>query len=82
MESDCVIHLKNGDYALIEFKLGRDKIDDGAANLIKLNNLIEDAIKKDRVKMKKPKFLAVITGIENAYTREDGVKVLPIGCLR
>ena len=26
--------------------------------------------------------LAVITGGEMAYTREDGVKVIPIGCLR
>ncbi len=82
LESDCVIHLKNGDYALIEFRLGRNKIDEGASNLIKLNNLIEKAIKEDKVKMRKPKFLAVITGTELAYTRKDGVKVLPIGCLR
>ncbi len=32
--------------------------------------------------MKQPSFLAIITGGELAYTRKDGVKVIPIGCLR
>lgn len=32
--------------------------------------------------MKEPKFLAVITATRYVYTRKDGVKVLPIGCLR
>lgn len=82
LEADCVLHLENGDYALIEFKLGRTKIDEGAKNLIKLNNLIEKKIIEDNLKIKKPKFLAVITGGKFAYAREDGVKVLPIGVLR
>ena len=29
-----------------------------------------------------PSFLAVVTGTEYAYTREDGVHVVPLGCLR
>ena len=32
--------------------------------------------------MRQPKFLAIITGGEFAYTRSDGIKILPIGCLR
>jgi len=82
LESDCVIHLKNGDYALIEFKLGRNNIDYGAENLLKLDKLIKKNIKEKDLNMKEPKFLAVITGTKFAYTREDGVKVLPIGCLK
>ena len=82
LEADCVIHLKNGDYALIEFKLGRNNIDQGAINLLKLENLIKRNIKEKNLKMKEPKFLAVITGTKYAYTRDDGVKVLPIGVLR
>lgn len=82
LEADCVIHLKNGDYALIEFKLGRDKIDYGAENLLKLDKLIKKNIKEKNLRMKEPKFLAVITGTKYAYTRDDGVKVLPIGCLK
>ena len=33
-------------------------------------------------KMDNPSFLAVLTGGKDAYTRRDGVKVIPIGCLR
>lgn len=76
LEADCILHLRNGDYALIEFKLGNKEIDKGAKNLLELNDLIKTK------NMREPKFLAIITGGEFAYTREDGVKVLPIGCLR
>ena len=70
------------DYALIEFKLGSNKIDEGAENLLKLEGLIKRNIREKNLKMKEPKFLAVVTGTKYAYTREDGVKVLPIGVLR
>ena len=32
--------------------------------------------------MKEPNFLAIVTGGQLAYTRNDGVKVIPIGCLK
>lgn len=82
LEADCVLHLKNGDYALIEFKLGNAYIDEGAKHLLKLKNILEENINEKNLKMKKPKFLAIITGTEFAYTRKDGVKVIPIGCLK
>lgn len=42
LECDCVIHLKNGSYGLVEIKLGGDKlIEDGAANLLKLKDKME-----------------------------------------
>ena len=82
INADCVIHLKNGDYALIEFKLGKNNIDYGAKNLLKLDELIKKNIKEKNLNMKEPSFLAVVTGTKFAYTREDGVKVLPIGVLR
>ncbi|WP_405268793.1 ATP-binding protein [Methanobrevibacter sp.] len=76
LEVDCVLTLSDGKYALIEFKVGRNEIDDAANNLKKLKNvLIEDGVQE-------PSFLAVVYGGELAYTRRDGVKVLPIGCLR
>ena len=75
LEADCVIHLENGDYALIEFKLGSDEIEKGAKNLLKLKNLLKEK------NFKEPKFLAVITGGKYAYTTENNVKVIPIGCL-
>ena len=77
VEVDCVVHLHDGRYALIECKLGKSKIEEGAQNLLKVNKLIED---NDQIR--NPSFLAVLTGGEIAYTREDGVKVIPIGCLK
>lgn len=77
LECDAVIHLRNGNYGLIEIKLGGDKtIEEGANNLLKLSSII------DTDKMKKPSFLMVLTGINNiSYQRQDGIYVVPIGTL-
>ena len=74
---DCVVHLNDGRYALIECKLGQSKIEEGAQNLLKINKLIES-----NNQVRNPSFLAVLTGGNIAYTRKDGVKVIPIGCLK
>ena len=78
LECDTVIHLRNGSFGLIEIKLGGDKlIEEGAKNLKTFSNKI------DTNKMKAPSFLMVLTGTGNfAYKREDGVYVVPIGCLK
>lgn len=78
LECDAVVHLRNGQYGLIEIKLGGDKlINEGAANLLKL------AKKIDTSKMQNPAFLMVLCGVAPfAYRREDGVFVVPIGCLK
>ena len=79
LECDTVLHLRNGQYGLIEIKLGGDElINDGASALKTL------ADKIDTTKMKKPSFLMVLTAVGDfAYQRkEDGVFVIPIGCLR
>lgn len=77
LEVDCIVHLRDGRYGLFECKLGSTKIEEGAQHLLEINNLIE---KNDDVD--NPTFLAVLTGGKDAYTRPDGVKVIPIGCLR
>ena len=82
LEADCVVYLSDGRYALIEFKLGNREIDKGAENLLKLKKLIKNSVKNKKIDLEEPSFLAVITGGEMAYTRADGVKVIPIGCLR
>ncbi len=78
LECDAVIHLRNGKYGLIEIKLGGDNnIEAGAKTLKTLANKI------DSDKMKAPSFLMVLTGTTKyAYRREDGVIVVPIGCLK
>lgn len=78
LECDAVIHLRNGAYGLIEIKLGGDDaIEYGAQTLKKLRDKI------DTDKMQAPAFLMVLNGTgKYAYQREDGVYVVPIGCLR
>ena len=68
---------------MIEFKLGSREIEDGANHLLQLNQLIKKYNEKEaQVPLREPDLLMVITGGEMAYTREDGVKIVPIGTLR
>ncbi len=78
LECDAVIHLRNGSYGLIEIKLGGDTlIDEGAKALTTL------AADIDTTRMKSPSFMMVLTGIGDfAYQRDDGVFVVPVGCLK
>ena len=77
LECDAVVHLRNGSYGLIEIKLGGEKlISEGVDNLLALSGII------DTSKMKQPSFLMVLTGGEYAYRRDDGILVVPIGCLK
>ena len=79
LECDAVVHLRNGQYGLIEIKLGGDSlIKEGAKTLNELANQV------DTTRMKSPSFKMILTATgEYAYRRtEDGIYVVPIGCLR
>ena len=78
LECDTVVHLRNGNYGLIEIKLGGDKlIAEGVSTLKSL------ASKIDTTKMKSPSFLMILTASGGfAYRREDGVYIVPIACLK
>lgn len=78
LECDTVIHLRNGSYGLAEIKLGGQKlIEEGAANLKAL------AAKIDTTKMPAPSFMMIVVGVGDfAYRREDGIFIVPIGCLK
>ncbi len=83
LETDAVLRIANGQFALIEFKLGSSEIEEGAQHLIEVQNLIREYNKKEKqVPLREPDLLIVITGGQLAYTREDGVKVIPLACLR
>ena len=75
-EADAILHFNNGKWAAIEVKLGNRAVEDGAENLKRFVDQV------DQKSMNKPSFLAVITGTGYAYRREDGIYVIPIGCLR
>ncbi len=78
LECDAVLHLRNGNYGLVEIKLGGSQaIEKGAATLTAL------ASKIDTTKMKAPAFMMVLTAIgDYAYQRKDGIYVVPVGCLK
>jgi hypothetical protein len=78
LECDAVVHLRNGAYGLVEIKLGGDKlIEEGAANLLKLRS------KLDTEKMREPAFMMILTATGRyAFRRDDGICIVPIGCLR
>ncbi len=76
LEADIIITLDDGRWAAVEVKLGSREIEEGAANLKKLADNI------DKNKSNAPSFLMVLTGGEFAYRRDDGVYIVPIGCLR
>lgn len=83
LEADAVLHLEDGRYALIECKLGSREIEDAATHLLELKRLVAEFNASNPVqKLREPELLIVLTGGEMAYTREDGVKIVPIGCLR
>ncbi|MFR1553732.1 MAG: ATP-binding protein [Coriobacteriales bacterium] len=83
LESDVVLHLEDGRYALIEIKLGSREIEEGAKHLCELKKLIREHNASERQnKLREPDLLIVLTGGPVAYKREDGVLVVPIGCLK
>lgn len=83
LEADAVLHLDNGKYALLEFKLGSSEIEEGAFHLLKLRELILKYNEKEKqAPLREPDILAVITGGNMAYRRQDGVYIIPVGCLK
>lgn len=83
LEADGVLHLNDGRYALLEFKLGGKEIEEGAQHLLEIESLIEEYNKKDtQCPLRLPDLKIVITGGQYGYRRDDGVLVIPVGCLK
>ena len=83
LEADAVLHLKDGRYALIEFKLGSKEIDMGAKHLCEIEQRISVYNEKEKqVPLRLPDLKLIITATEYAYKRDDGVYVIPIACLK
>jgi len=75
LETDAIVHFSDGRWGAIEIKVGGNQIDEAAANLLRLKNKVDTALRT-------PSFLMVLTGVPDAYKRADGVLVVPIGCLK
>lgn len=76
LEVDAVIHLADGRWGAIEVKLGDFEFPKATANLLKLKERINTE------KMNEPSFLMILTGTPYAYRSEEGVWIVPIGCLK
>lgn len=78
LECDAIVHLHNGKYGMVEIKLGGDALIESGAKTLKAL-----AAKLDTDKMKAPSFMMILTGTgQYAYMRQDGIAVVPIGCLK
>lgn len=83
LEADGVLHLNDGRYALLEFKLGSKEIDDGAKHLCEIEKLVKEYNEKEQqCKLRLPDLKIIVTGTQYGYRRPDGVFVIPIGCLK
>ncbi len=82
LEADAVLHLDDGRYAIIEFKLGAKGIEDGKAHLKKLKELIAKYNEgNSQTPLRLPDLMIVITAGEIAY-RDDEVLIIPLATLR
>jgi predicted AAA+ superfamily ATPase len=76
LEIDAVLQLNDGRWGAVEVKMGAGDIETAADNLIKFKDNINTE------KMNEPAFLMVLTGTEHAFQMENGVWVVPLGCLK
>ena len=74
LEADSILEFNNGEYAIIEIKLGFNQVEEAKQNLLNLyNNMV-----------KKPKFMCVIVGFTDVIARdpESGIYIVPIRALK
>lgn len=90
VEVDAIFELEDGRYALIEIKNGVSKLNEAEKNLLKFRELIIEHNKKSlqnkqhpHAVYREPSVLIVIcAALDMAYTTQNGVKVIPVGCLK
>ena len=76
IEIDAIIQMNDGRWGAAEVKMGAGYIEAAAENLLKFKANI------DTEKMQEPSFLMVLTATETAFQMENGVWVVPLGCLK
>ncbi len=78
LECDAIISDEDGNYGLVEIKLGGEPLIEKGVDA--LNSL---ALKIDTDRMKPPAFKMVLTAVgDYAHTRKDGIIVCPISALK
>ena len=80
LEVDAIIELTDGRWAAIEIKMGESKVEDAAANLIRVARKVAA---NPAARNPKPSFMAVLLGKGTMARRRrsDGIYVIPIDTL-
>ena len=76
VEVDAIIQKRDGCWGAVEVKMGAGDIEKAAENLMRFKANI------DTERMQEPSFLMVLTATETAFQMENGVWIVPLGCLR
>jgi uncharacterized protein len=75
LEVDAIVQAGNS-WGAFEIKLGGERrIEEGAATLTRFRDRIDTSKSGD------PAVLAIVVGTGYGYIREDGIHVIPVGCL-
>lgn len=90
LEADAVYQLADGRYALIEVKTGVNRIPEAEAGLIKFRDIIRNhnaEVSKNPdhpgvVYLEPSALIVICANAPMSYTTENGVKIIPVGCLR
>jgi len=88
VECDTIVKFPDGNYGLIQIKLGSSKIDEAVGTMKTIYRLIQKNIVEnpnDKTLLL-PSFMLVVTGTEYAYHVSDeeynNIYVIPLGCLK
>ena len=90
LEADAVYQTEDGKYALIEIKIGANKIADAEKSLLRFRDVINRHNEEARKNPEHPKavyrdpsaLIVICATAPVGYTTENGVKIVPIGCLK
>ena len=74
LEADSILEFSDGEYAIVEIKLGYKEVEDAKKNLLNLYNNMT----------KKPKFMCIIVGFTDIIAKdpETGIYIVPITALK
>jgi len=75
-EIDAIVELADGRWGAVEVKMGASDIEQAARNLLRLAGIV------DPLSQAPPSFLMILTSTEYAFQLDNGVWVVPLGCLR
>ena len=83
LEADGVLHLEDGRYALLEFKLGESEVPEASKHLCEIERLINEYNKKEtQCPLRLPDLKIIVTATKYGYKDDNGVFVIPLACLK